>query len=87
MITGEQVKAAREMLGWSRSRLAARSVVSDATVSSEGGKRPRERTVMKISRALEAADVELIAENGEPRIRLRKGVRSGNKEHADWGLP
>jgi transcriptional regulator with XRE-family HTH domain len=84
MLTGAKVQAARHLLGWSRSRLAARSGVSDATVSSfEGGKRPRERTVMKISRALKAADVELITENGEPRVRLRKGVRSGNKEHAD----
>jgi transcriptional regulator with XRE-family HTH domain len=70
MITGQQVKAARTLLGWTQPVLAAHSGVSGNTVSTfERGRRPRESTVMTIRRALERAGVEF--PEGEP-VRMGK---------------
>ena len=76
MISGEQIKAARDLLGWSRSRLAARSRVSDGAVGwFEGGKRARESTIVKIRCAITDAGVEF--PQGEPP-RLMPGGQSGD---------
>jgi transcriptional regulator with XRE-family HTH domain len=51
MITGEQVKAARELLGWSHVRLAGKSGLSDATVAKfERGEMPLSVSVFSVSR-------------------------------------
>jgi len=70
MITGEQVRAARKLLGWSQEDLAGHAGMSDYTVGTfERGLRPSENTVTVLQRALESAGVEF--PEGEP-VRLRK---------------
>jgi len=74
-ITGEQVKAARELLGWTLLDLGYRADVSEATVAAlEGARRStRPDKLRAIRRALEAAGIEFIAEQGgEPGVKLRK---------------
>jgi len=74
------VKAARALLRWSQSDLAAKSAVSLPTVkrleSQSGDLGGRAETIAAIRAALEAAGVEFIAENGGGA-----GVRL--KRHAD----
>ena len=77
MITIRQVKAARALLGWSQADLAQRSGVSEPTIarleSAQGELGGREGTGKKIRRAIEAAGIEFIDENGGgPGVRLRK---------------
>ena len=76
-LTPEQVKAARELLGWTRVRLAFRVGVSEKTVltfeSGEPWSRPLDLGLVR--ERLEAAGVEFIAENGGgPGVRLKKGI-------------
>src|ERR1700688_3503386 len=72
-ITGQQVKAARELLGWSRAKLSAESGVGSGTiVIFENGLHPQQAgTLATLKRALEAAGLEFTS-GGEPRLKLRK---------------
>ena len=78
-VTPEQCKAGRELLGWSRIRLAFRVGVSEKTVltfeSGEPWSRPLDLGLVR--ERLEAAGVEFIAENGEgpPGVRLRSAAK------------
>ena len=77
MITIRQVKAARALLGWSQADLAQRSGVSEPTIArlefAQGELGGREGTGEKIRRAIEAAGIEFIDENGGGAgVRLRK---------------
>jgi transcriptional regulator with XRE-family HTH domain len=76
MLTIEQLRAARGLLGWSQSKLAVRAGLSLPTVKRvEGDLGPRvsDEARNKLRRALEAAGVEFIDENGGgPGVRLRK---------------
>jgi transcriptional regulator with XRE-family HTH domain len=77
-ISIRQVKAARELLGWKQTDLAAASGLSIVTIrriESAGGELGgRADTAAKIVAALESAGVIFVAENGEgPGVRLRKG--------------
>jgi DNA-binding XRE family transcriptional regulator len=74
-LTPEQVKAARELLGWTRMRLAFRVGVSEKTVltfeSGEPWSRPLDLGLVR--ERLEAAGVIFVEENSEgPGVRLRK---------------
>jgi transcriptional regulator with XRE-family HTH domain len=74
-----QIKAARALLGWSQGDLARAADVSVPTIkrleASEGLLGGRSETGEKIQKALQAAGVEFIAENGGgPGVRLRKRV-------------
>jgi hypothetical protein len=76
-ITPEQVKAARELLGWTLVRLAARADASELAVRRyEGGRGIGGRIdLTSILEMLEAAGIEFIAENGGGAgARLRKGA-------------
>jgi transcriptional regulator with XRE-family HTH domain len=76
MITGEQVKGARKLLGWSLARLASMAAVSDETVRmlESGRHKPSDDIIDSIQHALEAAGVIFAEENGDgPGVRLRKG--------------
>jgi transcriptional regulator with XRE-family HTH domain len=76
LITGEQAKDARDMLGWSRPRLSARAAVSDLTIQKfEEGHRPASRKIVAIQRTLEAAGIEFT--DGEPGVTLKAKVQSG----------
>ena len=75
-LTPDQVKAGRELAGWSRLRLAARVNVCDETIRryERGGRAAATLDLMMVRQILEFAGVEFIAENGDqPGVRLRKG--------------
>jgi transcriptional regulator with XRE-family HTH domain len=76
MVTIEQLRAARGLLGWSQSELAVRAGLSLPTVKRlEGGfgARVSDDARGKLRRAIEAAGIEFIDENGGgPGVRLRK---------------
>jgi transcriptional regulator with XRE-family HTH domain len=72
MITGEQIRAARKLLGWPRDRLAPRAGLSVSLLTKiEGGLRtPTNEHRLGIQGALEAAGVEFT--NGdEPGVKLK----------------
>ena len=70
-ITGQQVKAARQLLGWSQEKLAEESGIGKPTIGKfEAGKgQPSVLTVSLIKRVLGAAGVEFV--DGEPGARLK----------------
>ncbi|UQR65395.1 helix-turn-helix domain-containing protein [Bradyrhizobium sp. C-145] len=72
-----QVKAARALLGWSQDELAHSAGVSIPTIkrleASDDSLGGRAETSSKILRALQAAGIEFIEENGGgPGVRMRK---------------
>ena len=75
MITPAQCRAARGLIDWSQSELAQRAGVGIVTIRQlEAGVHvPRRSTIDVVRRALEAAGVKFIMENGGgPGVRLRK---------------
>ena len=75
MVSPEQCRAARGLLGWSQRELANRARVGTVTVHQleAAASEPRRATLDAIRRAFEAAGVEFIDENGGgPGVRLRK---------------
>jgi transcriptional regulator with XRE-family HTH domain len=75
MISPAQCRAARGLLQWSQQQLADAAKVGVVTVRQfeNGGAEPRRATLEVISRALEAAGVEFIPENGGGAgVRLAK---------------
>ena len=77
IITTEQVRAARGLLRWSQETLAEASLVSVPTIkrleAKPGVIGGQQRTAQALVRALEAAGVEFIPENGGgPGVRLRR---------------
>jgi transcriptional regulator with XRE-family HTH domain len=80
-----QIKAARALLGWSQEELAGAANVSIPTIKRlEAGEGPlggRSETGDKIRKALQAAGVEFIDENGGGAgVRLRKPSGSSKKK-------
>ena len=78
MITIEQIRAARGLLGWSQSDLSEASKTATKTIADfeRGAREPYPRTLEDVRGALEKAGVEFIAENGGgPGVRLRKPQR------------
>ena len=77
IITRAQLRAARSLLEWSQDQLATASGVSLPTIKrlepGTGLFSTRVDTLEKLTRALEAAGVEFIPENGGGAgVRLRK---------------
>jgi ribosome-binding protein aMBF1 (putative translation factor) len=82
MLTPEQLRAARALVGWSREDLARKSATSAETVKGfEGrGTDPKMGTVLKWKRALEAAGVIFIdpdtaSDEGGAGVRMRSQKR------------
>ncbi len=76
-LTGRQIAAARALLGFNQPELAERANISAATLKRmEGSLGPAgglPNNVEAVRRALEAAGVIFIDENGDgPGVRLRK---------------
>ncbi len=71
-ITGQQVKAARLLLGWTQDRLAVETRVSPTAISNfeTGRRRPSVLIVSTLQRTLEAAGVDFVG--GGPGVKLRK---------------
>jgi transcriptional regulator with XRE-family HTH domain len=78
MITGEQVRAARKLLGWSQVRLAGQSGVQSSAMSKfeMGVRQLVEPKVASIRQALEAAGVEF-TNDGQPGVRMRGDAHIG----------
>jgi predicted transcriptional regulator len=76
VITIKQLRAARSLLGWSQSKLAQHAGVSVPTVKRvEAGTGPRvsDQARAKLQRALEAAGIVFLNENGGGLgVRFRK---------------
>ena len=86
MMTPSQCRAARGLIDWSQKRLAETAKVGIVTVrqfeACAGSL--RNSTLDVITRALEAAGVEFIAENGGgPGVRLRKPARDPDSLRPD----
>jgi transcriptional regulator with XRE-family HTH domain len=76
MVAASQVRAARGLIGWSRSKLAGAAGVSLSTAKrlEAGVARVSPDVLAKARAALEAAGVEFIPENGGGvGVRLRAG--------------
>jgi transcriptional regulator with XRE-family HTH domain len=74
MITPAQCRAARALLEWTQNQLAEAARVGVVTIRQfeSSDTEPRRATIDVIKRALEAAGVEFIDENGGgPGVRLR----------------
>ena len=77
MLSANQLRAARGLLGWSQTDLSTAAKVGRATIADfESGKRePYVRTLDVLRSALEAAGVEFT--NGDqPGVRMRKEART-----------
>jgi transcriptional regulator with XRE-family HTH domain len=76
MILPAQLRAARALIGWSREDLAKASAVPAPTIRDFelGNTDPKQGTVQKWRRALEAAGVEFQdeTETSGPGVRLKK---------------
>jgi transcriptional regulator with XRE-family HTH domain len=72
-ITGDQVKAARILLGWKQPELAAFTRLSKSTISyfETGRRRPSIATVSEIRFVIERAGVEF-TRGSQSGVRLRK---------------
>jgi transcriptional regulator with XRE-family HTH domain len=81
MLHAAQIRAARALLGWRQEDLAQASGIGLATIArleqGEGLVRSTVTTVVKIQRALEAAGVMFIAEDGTAGagVRLKAAAR------------
>jgi transcriptional regulator with XRE-family HTH domain len=75
MITGEQAKAARKLLGWTPAQLSANASVPEGTITKLelGVNGVSLQRLAAIRRALEAAGIIFLADG--PDVRLRKGPR------------
>jgi transcriptional regulator with XRE-family HTH domain len=73
-ITGQQVKAARDLLEWSQGELAARSRMGILMIAEfeAGALELSEGAIIHLRWALQSAGVEF-ANDGEPGVKLRKG--------------
>ena len=85
MITAAQMRAARALLGLDQKDLAERSGLSVPTIqrmeASDGVVRSNVDSLMKLIHALEAAGIELIADNapstgGGRGVRLKQSSKS-----------
>ena len=78
LLTSEQCRAARALVGWSQDELSAASSVAKATIANFelGSRKPYARTLRDLREALEAAGVRLMAA-GE-QVPGGAGVRFGS---------
>jgi len=85
MVTGSQIRAARGILRWSGETLAKKAGVGIQTIKRmegvDGVPPGRAATVADVQRALEAAGIEFIDQNGGgPGVRLRERQRQRKRK-------
>ena len=75
MLTGQQIKAARELLGWTPYRLAPRACIGHTLLRQfESGARPLDpESAARLRAALEEAGVQFPSNGSCTGIRLRSG--------------
>ena len=77
-MTGNQLRAARSLLGWSQAQVAEAAGISVPTVKraeGQGQLKASESAVKSIQSVLEDAGVEFLPGNGKGEgVRLKKGV-------------
>jgi hypothetical protein len=84
-LTSSQIRAARALLRWSAEELARQTLLSVATIRraelTEGSTSMTATNDLAVRRALEAAGVEFIDEDGGgPGVRLRKVHQRGKRK-------
>lgn len=76
MVEGSQIRAARSLIGWKQQELADKAGLSFATIQrmeTQGTGKSSVENVNAVQRALEAAGVQFIPENGGGAgVRLAK---------------
>lgn len=79
MITGDQIRAARALLGWSQRDLADRALLSETAILRLETNRADTRisTILKVRRALESAGIEFISRADAVGVVLR-GIKKTN---------
>jgi transcriptional regulator with XRE-family HTH domain len=79
VVTNEQLRAARALLGWSQTELALKAGLSVPTIKRlEGGFGPHvsDQARARLQKAIETAGVEFIEENGGGTgVRFRKAKK------------
>jgi len=81
MIDGDQIRAARSLIGWKQQELAEKAGLSFATIQrmeTQGTGKSSMENVQAVQRALEKAGVQFIPENGGGA-----GVRKAKPKGAD----
>jgi transcriptional regulator with XRE-family HTH domain len=77
MMTGNQLRAARALIGWSQAQVAEAAALSVPTIKRAEGQAALSASadaIAAIRAALEAAGVVFLPENGNgPGVALRKG--------------
>lgn len=87
--TAQQCRAARALLEWTQTDLAAASGVATKTIADfeRGDRTPYERTLADIKAALELARIEFL-NDGDPGVRVRGDKAFGHvfdeNGHAGW---
>ena len=71
-VSGKQIAAARQLVGFTQADLAVAAGVSDETIMNweTGNRAPRPQTVEKVREALERRGIEF-TNGGEPGVKLR----------------
>ncbi|MDX8500725.1 helix-turn-helix transcriptional regulator [Mesorhizobium sp. VK4C] len=85
LLSAEQSKAARDLLNWSRVRLAAKANLSEPTISGfeNGFRKPKPSNVAAIRQALEEAGI--VFTEGSPSLARYEGPNSGrNADNRTW---
>ncbi len=81
MLTPNQIRAARALLGWSARELSVRAGVHVATVQrmerGQGHVRGNVESLRKVERALEAAGIEFLAGSAGLGVRLKRPAEAG----------
>ena len=76
MVTSDQIRAARALLGWSAQRLAEESGLNISTVQrlerATEKVRGNVRTLKKVVTAFESSGIEFLNENGIEGVIIRK---------------
>jgi predicted transcriptional regulator len=77
IISSRQIRAARGLLGWTRTELADRAILSVTTVADieRGDVNPKVSTIGAITSVLEKAGIEFIRAEGERGEGVRLATR------------
>lgn len=89
MLRGEQIRAARSLLGWSQTVLAEAARISLPTIKrleAHGVERSAVATAEAIRKALEGAGVQFLERGNAaagPGVARRSDLEAGDQEHSD----